>query len=185
MTLRRGFKAEAERLAEDVRGDMGLAPDEPAVPRAVAAHLGVEVRMGDELVSRARFAELEQIQPGAFSACTFRPSAERVVVVLNPLSSDARRNSDLAHELAHVLLNHELSRLERVADLSFLVCDADQEEEAAWLSGCLLLPRLLLLSHLRRGVTAHDLAAQLCISEHMVTYRINVTGVRRQLAGHT
>lgn len=182
MTLRRGFKAEAERLAEEIRAEMGLEADESALPRAVAAHLSIEVRMGSDLLPKARFAELEKIQPGAFSACTFRPTPERVVIVLNPLFSEARRNSDLAHELAHVLLDHDLSRIERVGELSFFVCDADQEEEAAWLSGCLLLPRPLLLRQLRRGVTAQEIAAQLCISEHMVTYRINVTGVRRQLA---
>lgn len=181
MSLRRGFKAEAERLADGIRAEMGLRSADPAFPRAVAAHLGIEVRLGDELVGRERFIELEQIQPGAFFACTFRPTPERTVVVLSPLSVETRQNSDLAHELAHIILEHDLSRLERVGNLTFFVCDSDQEEEAAWLSGCLLLPRPLLISQLKSGVGALDIAARLGVSEHMVTYRINVTGVRRQL----
>ncbi|MCC6179450.1 MAG: ImmA/IrrE family metallo-endopeptidase [Chloroflexi bacterium] len=179
--LRRGFKAEAERLAEDLRSEMGLGSADPVPPTSIAEHLGVEVRVGDELLSRERFRELEKVQPGAFSACTFRPNPTRIVVVLNPLSSPARRNSDLAHELAHVLLDHELTRLERLGDVSFFVCDAVQEEEAAWLSGCLLIPRPLLLSLLQRRMSTSEIAKELCLSESMVTYRINVTGARRQL----
>ena len=58
----------------------------------------------------------------------------------NPLYSEPRRNSDLTHEIAHTLLGHELSRIERIGDLTFRSCDPAQEEEAGWLSGSLLLP---------------------------------------------
>lgn len=182
MSLRRGFKAEAERIANEIRKEMRLRATDPAMPRDLALHLGVEVRSGDELAPLSSFQELESIQPGAFSACTFRPAPERIVVVLNPLSTEARRNSDLAHELAHIILEHELSRMERLGDLTFFVCDAEQEDEAAWLSGCLLLPRPLLIAWLARGLSPAEIADQLKVSDHMVTYRINVTGVRKQLA---
>ena len=141
---------------------------------------GIEVRAGDELVPRERFRELERIQPESFSACTLRPSPERVVVVYNPLSARSRRSSDLAHELAHILLDHELSRLERLGDVTFFSCDAIQEEEAGWLSGCLLLPRALLLAEVRRGTSAKEIAKKCGISEQMAQYRLNVTGVLRQ-----
>ena len=81
-----------------------------------------------------------------------------MVVVYNPLSAKSRRRSDLAHELAHTLLDHELSRVERLGDVTFLSCDPTQEEEAAWLSGCLLLPRALLLAEVRRGSGAAEIA---------------------------
>ena len=70
----------------------------------------------------------------SFSACTLRPSPDRVVVVYNPRSGEPRRRSDIAHELAHALLDHELSRVERIGDVTFLSGDATQEDEAAWLS---------------------------------------------------
>ena len=180
MALRRGFKSEAERIARGVRSEMGLNAAKSVAPEALASLLGIEVRAGDELVPRERFRELERIQPDSFSACTLRPSPERLVVVYNPLSARSRRSSNLAHELAHILLDHELSRLERLGDVTFFSCDAMQEEEAGWLSGCLLLPRALLLAEVRRGASAKEIAKKCGISEQMAQYRLNVTGVLRQ-----
>ena len=182
MALRRGFKSEAERIAEGVRADLGLSAAQPVTPRALADLLGVEIRAGDELIPRSRFEALEELQPDAFSACTFRPSEERAVVVFNPLSANSRRSSDLAHELSHVLLDHELSRIETLGEITFLSCDAIQEEEAGWLSGCLLLPRPLLLAAVRRGLTAGEVAEEYHVSETMARFRLNVTGVLRQAA---
>ena len=180
MALRRGFKSEAERIARGARSEMGLNAAKSVAPEDLASLLGIEVRAGDELVPRERFRELERIQPDSFSACTLRPSPERVVVVYNPLSARSRRSSDLAHELAHILLDHELSRLERLGDVTFFSCDAIQEEEAGRLSGCLLLPRALLLAEVRRGTSAKEIAKKCGISEQMAQYRLNVTGVLRQ-----
>ena len=180
MALRRGFKSEAERIARRVRTEMGIGAAEPIAPEILAKLLGIEVRAGNELIPRERFTELEDIQPGSFSACTLNPSVDRLVVVYNPLSSTSRQRSDIAHELAHVLLDHDLSRVERIGDVTFLSCDPTQEEEAGWLSGCLLLPRPLLLAEVRRGSEAKDIAAKCGVSERMAQYRLDVTGVVRQ-----
>ena len=180
MALRRGFKSEAERIAQQVRASLGLSAPESVAPEVLADLLGIEVRAGDELIPRERFDELDQLQQDAFSACTFRPSPDRVVVVYNPLSANSRRRSDLAHELAHILLGHKLSRIERLGDITFLTCDATQEEEAAWLSGCLLLPRALLLAEVFRGADAGEIARKFGVSEKMAQYRLGVTGVVRQ-----
>ena len=180
MALRRGFKSEAERIAKRVRTELGMSATQSVAPEILADLLGIEVRAGDELIPRARFDDLEEIQPGSFSACTLRPSPDRVVVVYNPISYKTRRRSDLAHELAHILLDHELSRLERLGDVTFFSCDAIQEEEAAWLSGCLLLPRALLLAEVHSGVSAKDIANKFSVSEKMAQYRLNVTGVLKQ-----
>ena len=180
MALRRGFKSEAERIAGRWRTELGIDDVRPVAPEVLAELLGIEVRAGDELIPRERFEELENIQPDSFSACTLRPSPDRVVVVYNPLSEGPRRRSDVAHELAHALLDHELSRVERLGDVTFLSCDPTQEEEAAWLSGCLLLPRALLLDEVRKGSGAKDIAKKCGVSEIMAQYRLDVTGVLRQ-----
>ena len=180
MALRRGFKSEAERIASRARTELGLGATNSVAPEALAELLGIEVRRGDELIPRKRFDDLESIQPGSFSACTLRPSPDRVVVVYNPLSAKSRQRSDIAHELAHSLLDHELSRVERLGDITFLSCDPSQEEEAGWLSGCLLLPRALLLAEVQRGSSAKDIAKKCGVSEKMAQYRLDVTGVVRQ-----
>ena len=180
MVLRRGFKSEAEGIAKRVRGELGVRADQPVAPEGLAELLGIEILAGDQLIPRSRFVELREIQPDAFSACTFRPSADRVVVVYNPLSTESRRRSDLAHELAHTLLDHELSRIEKLGDVAFLSCDQTQEDEAAWLSGCLLLPRELLLAEIRKGTSVTAIANKCGVSKEMAQYRLNVTGVIRQ-----
>ena len=180
MALRRGFKSEAERISRDVRVQLHKNAADPLSPLEVAELLGIEIRSGDELIPLERFRELEQLQPGAFSACTLTPSRDRTVIVHNPLYAESRRSSDLAHELAHTLLGHELSRIERVGDLTFLSCDPIQEEEAGWLSGSLLLPRPLLLKEIRKGQEAANIAKKFKVSEEMARYRIRVTGVERQ-----
>jgi len=62
------------------------------------------------------------------------------VTVYNPCSEASRTSSDLAHELAHLLLNHDVRELQQIAGHTFFTCNHDQEEEANWLAGCLLLP---------------------------------------------
>ena len=181
MALRRGFKSEAERITKRVQSELNMTAAQSVAPEILVKLLGIELRSGDDLIPRERFDELEELQPGAFSACTLRPVADHLVVVYNPLSAETRRRSDLAHELAHILLDHELSRLEKLGDLTFFSCDPSQEEEAAWLSGCLLLPRPLLLLETRRGASAAEIAKQYGVSESMANYRLNVTGVVRQV----
>ena len=181
MALRRGFKSEAERISKRVLNELGMNADQSIAPEAIAELLGVEIRSGDELVRPDRFLGLEDLQPGAFSACTFRLESGRVVIVFNPLSAKTRRASDITHELAHILLNHEMGRVERLGKATFLSCDPVQEEEAAWLAGCLLLPRPLLLSQVRKGVDMQHIASKCGVSEDLVSYRLNVTGVSRQI----
>ena len=181
MALRRGFKSECERIANRVRAELGLPKGSPVIPALLAEFLDIEVRSGDELVDLSRFVELDKIQKDAFSACTFKPSEGRTVVVFNPLSSEGRRTSDLAHELSHVVLDHELSSVETLGDFTFLTCNPDQEDEANWLSGTLLLPRELLLREAWKRSTARQIATRYNVSEHMARYRLNVTGVLRQV----
>jgi Zn-dependent peptidase ImmA (M78 family) len=62
-----------------------------------------------------------------------------------------------------------------------LTCDVEQEEEADWLGGCLLLPRELLLKAARKEMTPADIAATYETSESMARFRLNASGVLVQL----
>ena len=182
MALRRGVKAEAERLANDIWSEMSLTPNDGMDAVKLAEHVGCIVRPADALVDIGKLKELHRIQHDAFFACTFELPSDRYAIVFNPLMSDRRRNSDIAHEVAHIVLGHSLSRLERLGNIAFLSCDKQQEEEAAWLSGCLLVPRFALIHDLRKRRTPGTIARNRVLSRGMVDYRIRVTGVERQLA---
>jgi len=179
--MRRGFKAEAERLASKVRSEMRLAETGPLDAKALATHVGATVRCADELTTLDKLQALEDLQPGCFSACTFT-IGERHIIVYNPLASPGRTQSDIAHEAAHILLKHEVKTVETIGDQSFFTCDPEEEQEANWLAGCLLLPRSLLLRAAGRGADVATIAAEYAVSEQMSAFRLRTTGVARQLA---
>jgi Zn-dependent peptidase ImmA (M78 family) len=180
MTLRRGFRAEAERIAAAIRADLGVAPSDKLPLDDAAGARGVRVVSAAELVDVDRLADLERIQAFAFSACTFDVGGS-AVIVFNPLRSEPRRQSDVAHELAHLILKHELSEVHEVAGLPFRTCRSDQEEEATTLGGALLLPRPLLLKALSRGMGVEDIAGKYAVTPEMARFRVNTTGAVHQL----
>jgi Zn-dependent peptidase ImmA (M78 family) len=178
--VRRGFKAEAERTAEAIRVKMDKRASDPLDAVELARHIGAEVRRADELTSLKKLETLEELQPGAFSACTFT-IAERHVIIYSPLASLGRTQSDIAHEVAHIVLGHEMKSVETIGTINFFTCDPEEEQEANWLAGCLLLPRRLLYIAARRGLDAATIAETYGVSEPMAAFRLRTTGVLRQL----
>jgi Zn-dependent peptidase ImmA (M78 family) len=178
MTLRRGFRTEAENKAAEVRRELGLKPLDPMPIFQAARQNGVDVVSADDLVSMERLEELERLQAFAFSAATFDVNGS--VIVFNPLRSDQRQNSDVAHEWSHVLLGHELSEVREVAGVPFRTCSPTQEEEATNLGGTLLLPRPTLLRAVGRRMDIDAIARHFNVTLEMARFRVNITGVTRQ-----
>src|SRR5487761_1348426 len=177
--MRRGFKAEAERLATQVRDDMGVGPYEPLDIHKLVHHVGAHLRMADELTSRTKLQELEELQPGAFSACTF-DFGTRKIIVISPLATTERQRSDASHEASHLLLDHDVKEVEQLGGLSFFTCDPVEEQEANWLAGCLLHPRDLLVRSLKRGLDVAAIAEANAVSLQMANFRLRATGAERQ-----
>ncbi|MFD8044826.1 ImmA/IrrE family metallo-endopeptidase [Streptomyces chartreusis] len=163
-----------------MRTQIGLRPDTPPDIRQLAEHVRVEVIDAQELVGMDSLRELENLQPGAFSAATFHLPGGHTVAVYNPCNEPARTKSDIAHELAHVLLGHEVREVQQIGGHAFFTCNPEQEEEANWLAGCLLLPRPLLLRHAYAGADATALAAATGVSVPMARFRLNTSGVLLQ-----
>lgn len=179
--LPRGFKADAERRAATLRAEIGLGPADALRPETLAQHLGVGYRMADTLVSIAALSTLDKLQPGCFSACTL-PGPNGPVVVVNPLNTAGRQQSDAMHELSHILLRHETRQLERIGDLVFFTCDPDQEEQADHLGATLLLPRALLVAAHGQGLSIASIADTFGVSEQLARWRLNSTGVVVQIS---
>lgn len=127
VTLRRGLKAEAERAAVEARRRLALAPHDPLNPAELVQNLGLEVLDASTLVELSKFEELEKLEASAFSAATFEIKGKKIIIY-NPLRSDARRNSDVAHELAHVMLNHGLPEIRDLGGMTFRTCRPNEEE---------------------------------------------------------
>lgn len=179
MTLPRGFKANAERESDRLRRALGLRPADPIDITELADHLGVKVVSADALVSRERLEEIERLQAFAFSAATFE-IGDRKIIVTNPLRSDGRLASDIAHELSHVLLAHELSEVRQLDGTSFRTCRPDEEEQATSFGGTLLLPRALLMQAALKGKGPEQIAIECGVTTEMARFRFHTTGVSKQ-----
>jgi hypothetical protein len=94
----------------------------------VAAHLELKVVSASSLVDIARLEELERLQAFAFSAVTFEIKGKPYIVT-NPIRAQGRIASDLAHEMSHILLKHELSEVSEFEGVPFRTCRPDEEEQ--------------------------------------------------------
>lgn len=181
--FRRGFKAWCERTSLEKRANLGLRPTDPLDPIKLAGGLGVDVWTPADVPGfpAERAAVLLQDDPDSWSAVTLRLMGADLIIV-NSSHSRARQNSDLMHEMAHILLGHAPARLEvgKNQQLLLRTHDRGQEEEAAWLGGCLLLPRPALLWIMRLGGVGTGVARRYGVSMDMLSYRMRVAGVEVQ-----
>jgi len=121
--------------------------------------------------------------PSCWSAVTL-VVGKSVVVILNSSHSTGRQSSDLMHELSHRILGHETHDMDASPAGIMLLSgyDKKQEEEADWLSGCLLLPRQALVSIKSIYPDLADAAQVYGVSKQMLKYRLDMTGVNKQFA---
>jgi len=182
--MRRGFKAWSERISREYHSSLGVALAHPLDPRRLADLLGVRVTTPEAIpgLSPKSVSQLTRVDRESWSAVTIAYQGKRLVV-LNSGHSPARQTSSLAHELAHIILNHTTDQA-MLSDEGFLFrgnYDAGQEEEANWLAGCLLVPRNGLLAAGRRTSDHRHLAMRFGVSRDMIAWRLRVTGVSTQL----
>lgn len=104
------------------------------------------------------------------------------VVIYNPVHTEARHSSDIMHKLSHIILLHEPSQIIVTPDNPFALrsYNEETEEEATWLSGCLLLPRDVLVHIKRSGFDDEEAREIYAVSQQMLTSRMNRTGINRQ-----
>jgi Zn-dependent peptidase ImmA (M78 family) len=180
-TLERGFKSWAERTAASIRRELGVSDDGPLDLGALAELIGVRLMVPSEVVAIPQEALriLLVDDPGGWSAVSLT-SRERAVVIYNPCHSKARQASDIAHELSHIVLNHEPAKLVVSSDGQIVMrsYNGKQEEEANWLGWSLLLPREALLHTSRQRMLTSEIARIYGVSEALVTFRMGVSGVR-------
>ena len=179
--LRRGFKADAERIAELVRRDLGLEPLDRIDCFALAEALGIPVVSLGELredgASESSIGRLMSAETG-FSAATVVVGPRRLIVY-NPRHEPRRKASSLAHELAHVILEHEAAPAIGVGGCRHW--DGRQEAEADWLGGTLLVPRAGALAWMLQSDDVDAGARNFGVSVELFRWRINHTGVVREV----
>jgi Zn-dependent peptidase ImmA (M78 family) len=179
LIFRRGFKAEANRIAVRIRGRMGLSAIDPIDPEVICERFDVQVIPLSELYEQPPFCGTDK---GLFSAVTV-PYGHQVAIVHNDSHHPYRQRSNICHELAHCFLGHQFTpplTSEGERDHT-----AGIEAEANYLAGTLLIPNEAAIHIVRHGLFSVAQAAY-GVSRPMLNFRLRVSGAhtihRRKLS---
>lgn len=175
MTLRRGFKAEANNYARELRAELGLEAHAPLCPWALAEHLLIPVLPLSKLRADApsAIAHLMTRDCSIFSAATvFR--GRRRLIVHNDAHHPHRQAANIAHELSHGILGHPPS-----VPLDERGCrhlNKALEDEANWLGPALLVSEEAALHIAENDIPIPQAVQMYKASAAVITMRIRVTG---------
>jgi Zn-dependent peptidase ImmA (M78 family) len=180
--VRRGFKSEAKRLALEVREELEIDAHSPLDPYQLAMLYGVpvfalsDITQGEPELAPA-LAHFTSTKPDVFSAAVIPIGTGRAIVE-NCGHEPQRRVSTLAHEMAHVLLEHSFTTLLRTSGGECRESDREQEDEAAELSGELLIPSDAALRLAYRSIPDEEVAERFGVSLKFARWRMDATGAR-------
>lgn len=182
--MRRGFKAWCERAAGEYRQALGVRADSRLDANALASFLDVRVATPGDLpgLSIASITQLTVTDPDSWSAVTMSQGGVKLVI-LNSGHSARRQANSLCHELAHIVLNHRSddTQLSRQGFLFRSRFNDDQEAEADWFAGCLLVPGEGLLRACWRMRSSESLAEHFGVSRRLIEWRLRMTGVAKRM----
>lgn len=177
-------KADLRRLAVEIRTtDLGLTDRQPLDPYQLAEEHGVDVYSLPDLAAAGCPQEtidfFTSVEPDAWSAALV-PAGTGQFIIENHAHTPPRRRSNLGHEMAHLLLEHEFDRI-LFSDGKGCRDPANRplEREAAELAGELLLPIAAARPAAMKGCPEQQLADEYGVSVEIARWRMNVSG------GHT
>ncbi|MBP7260616.1 MAG: ImmA/IrrE family metallo-endopeptidase [Bacteroidia bacterium] len=179
--LQWGFKAKAERLAKQYREELNIHACGPLCAFKLAEHLKVPVFKATQFITLPN--EVEKLSNNCEWSALTMPNFEGTKIILhNPFHSDARQQSDLMHELAHIICEHEHVATLHDKPLPFGMreYDTEKEEEAKCLGSTLQLAKPCLLWANKRNMTYLEIAEHFTASIEMVKYRMNTTGIAKR-----
>jgi Zn-dependent peptidase ImmA (M78 family) len=179
--VKRGFKAGAERIADETRAELRLNDAESLDPLLLAKHLCVPVLTMAQLAAVAPGNSFNRyfsvVDLDTFSAVTVFRGTKRLIVH-NEHHHPNRQASNLSHELSHILLEHPPTALAGKDGRRHW--NPEVEEEAAWLGAALLVPRSGILRMVKARCSVIQIAASYGVSESLCVWRIRQSGVHQQ-----
>ncbi|MGI9325672.1 MAG: ImmA/IrrE family metallo-endopeptidase [Pseudomonadales bacterium] len=182
--MRRGFKTQAERTAEKLRCDFGLAHLDRLAPRDFLKSLNIIVWEPSDIpgVEPETILQLCSKDPNSWSGVTIK-EGNSIAIIVNPTHPSTRQANTLMHEWAHLELRHKPNRVDRSEAGLLLLSDypSEFEDEADWMAGAILLPRSGLLHFRKRGLNSDQIASHYGVSRDLANWRLRMTGVEKQL----
>lgn len=182
--MRRGFKTDAQKLALELRAELGLDAYGPFDPYALAREYGVPVfslsDLGRDPEATAAAAHYTKNGSVTFSAALVPVGSKRLILDNDGHDPKRRRNS-VSHEMSHLVLEHEFSHVLLTAD-GYRAFSPDREDEANWLGGELLIPYAAAERAARLDWSDEQVAEAYDVSVPLARMRMNVSGARKVVA---
>lgn len=174
MRLRRGFRREAEEYAQEFRAELGLRDYDPLDPRLLAEHLGICVHALSKQpdVPEAVKEHFARGGNSDFSATTLADGTYREIIH-NDFQHPNRQNSNIIHEISHILLGHPPRPPMR--NDSCMNFDASMEKEASELGFTLLVPKVAALYTVENCRDLQAACRFYGVSLSLLQYRIRIT----------
>jgi Zn-dependent peptidase ImmA (M78 family) len=176
--LSKSFRKQCEVIAAEKRMELDLRIFDRLPANQLASKYGIVVRRPDEinmpqdiidyfLENHDWWGVLFPVQPP--------------IIVYDPKQSPARYESTIMHELAHIILCHPTERICIAPDGSFeRDFSSTMEAEAAYLGGCLQIPRRGLLWAVQKGKSNQEIARHFGASLEMVRWRQNAVNPKNK-----
>jgi len=179
MKFRRGYKKWADNEALRWRKELGLKKSDPLPARVLLDHLKIPYYPLDKLEGDPVLIDsLRKTLIGHWSAVAIKGKGQWFIVH-HDQHSPARQESDIMHEISHILCEHSSTSIDDLNGIPLLKYNHEQEEEAKWLGGCLQLPVEALTYCLFNDITPQMISEKYTASSEMVKYRLNVSGAQR------
>lgn len=183
--MKRGFKSQCEKRSAELRKLLGLDPASPLSAIELATHVDATIWSIAEIagLDSSDFQQLTILDADSWSAFTLRINNSHLIVY-NSAQSVPRVNSVCMHELSHIILGHELHDANLSSDGHLVPSNynKEQEDEADWLGGTLLLPRPALLRIRTLGLDNDQVEKEYNCSKPMISWRFRMTGVDYQIS---
>nr|WP_315240204.1 ImmA/IrrE family metallo-endopeptidase [uncultured Flavobacterium sp.] len=182
--LKRGFKAKAEKIATECRENLNIHPCAPLCAFKLAQYLNVSVYNATEFLKdddEIKRLEGKEAEEYGWSALTMNTKIGNRIIIHNNFHNPYRQQSNIMHEIAHILCKHEVKELPQGINLPFGMRDFDklQEEEAICLGATLQLSKPCLLWARKRNMTNNEIASHFNASVEMVNFRMSMTGLNK------
>lgn len=183
--FKRGFKAKAEKMSIELREDMKLHPCAPLSAKRLAEHLNVSVYGVSDIVEDIKDIEIISGRHAAnyeFSGVHLINIDGDDIILHNEFHSKGRQESNIMHELAHVICKHGTPKEYLTISIAqgMRYYNEEQEEEAKYLGGCLQISRAGLLWAMKQNLSHQQISDYYTATLDMVKYRMNITGVEKQ-----
>jgi len=178
VALWHGYREYAVTVAEKVRTNLGLTAYDRIDMFKLATYYGITVVRFDEIdCGDAPLEHFTTTRWQQLSGYILPVDENYLLMSINHLHPEERIRSTMGHETSHVILNHEFNLLlteEKICAGG----SKDQEDEADWLGGELLLPRKAARRAVFNKISIEQVRQHFGVSIEMARWRINICGAQ-------